>query len=212
MPDNHSDHRGHRRRRGHRTHLIPVLAACGHTVRVLDHHPPAEQRAGTETWQIDLRKSPATVEATAGADVVIHLAGITWDVPLSEVYEHNLLPTWHVFEAARRNQIPRVVLASSHHVVGRTVASTDTAPVPDSLYGIGKVAGEALGSLYPHKHHIEVVAIRIGSFRTVPTEPRHTATWLSPRDGIALFHAAATRPLPHPFILVYGTSDNALRW
>lgn len=109
------------------------------------------------------------------------------------------------------------MLASSYHAVGftpvgHTVSNTETSPRPDSVYGVGKVAGEALGSLYAHKHHLSVVAIRVGSFRLAPTEPRHAATWLSPRDGCDLFHTAATQPLPHPFTLVYGTSDNPVRW
>lgn len=198
-------------------HLVPALAAHGHTVRVLDQHRPSTTGAGIEVWPLDLRDGQATLAATAGADVVIHLAGITDDAPLPEIYEHNLLPAWHVLEAARCHRIPRVVLASSHHVVGftpvgQTIASTDTAPVPDSVYGVSKTAIEALGSLYVHKHGLEVAAIRIGSMRPVPSEPRHAATWLSPRDATALLHAAATRALPTPFTVVYGTSDNPLCW
>jgi uronate dehydrogenase len=57
-----------------------------------------------------------------------------------------------------------------------------------------------------------VVAVRIGSVRPTPTEPRHSATWLSPRDGITLLRAAATQPLTQPFLTVYGTSDNPQHW
>ena len=59
---------------------------------------------------------------------------------------------------------------------------------------------------------MEVVAVRIGSCRPRPSEPRHRVTWLSPRDATALLYAAATRPLTSRFLTLYGTSGNAERW
>ena len=148
--------------------------------------------------------------------MLIHLAGITEEAPFPEVCEHNILGTYHVLEAARRNHIPRVVLASSHHTIGFTPTdqqvTTTSAIAPDSFYAVSKITGEALGSLYAHKHHLTVVAVRIGSVHPTPTEPRHSATWLSPRDGVTLLRAAATQPLTQPFLIVYGTSDNPQRW
>lgn len=88
----------------------------------------------------------------------------------------------------------------------------DTNPAPDTFYAVSKLAGEHLGYLYAHKHNLEVVAVRIGSFREQPTEPRHRHTWLSPRDGAALLRSAATAPLANPYTLVYGTSANNARW
>ncbi|SFE22676.1 uronate dehydrogenase [Actinopolyspora alba] len=201
------------------SHLAPAFAAAGHTVTILDKHPPSTLPTGCDYHNIDLRAPDATRNATHHTDVIIHTAaGITHtDAPLPAIYEHNLLPTYHVLEAAREHHTSRVVLASSHHTIGftptdQTITSTDTAPNPDSIYGVGKITDEALASLYAHKHHLDIAAIRIGSLRTTPTKARHAATWLSPRDAITLFTAAATKPLPHPFTLLYGTSDNTPRW
>lgn len=126
--------------------------------------------------------------------------------------EHNITGTHHVLEAARRQRVPRVVLASSHHVTGLNPVGEPAPLAPDSFYAVSKVTLEALGHLYAHKGGLEVVAVRIGSYRTQPSEPRHRTTWLSPRDATALLYAAATRPLPSRFLTLYGTSGTTERW
>jgi uronate dehydrogenase len=198
------------------TALAAALTDEAIPIRLLDIRPHHHAPANTQTLRVDLRDLPATIKATVGASVLIHLAGITEEAPFPEICEHNILGTYHVLEAARRHHIPRVVLASSHHTIGFTPIShqitTTSATAPDSFYAVSKITGEALGSLYAHKHHLTVVAIRIGSVRPTPTEPRHTATWLSPRDSVTLLRSAATQPLTQPFLTVYGTSDNPWRW
>ncbi|WP_439673487.1 hypothetical protein [Embleya sp. MST-111070] len=59
---------------------------------------------------------------------------------------------------------------------------------------MSKVAVEALGRLYADKFGLSVVCLRIGSFVPAPAEPRHLATWLSPRDAVGYFRAALTAP------------------
>ncbi|MFZ3475855.1 NAD-dependent epimerase/dehydratase family protein [Streptomyces sp. 4.24] len=196
--------------------LAADLAAGGVPLRLLDYRlPQASLPAGAEFVQADLRDQGAVEKATAGISAVIHLAGVTQEAPFPQMVEHNITGTHHVLEAARRHRVPRVVLASSHHVTGLnpTGGQPQKAPLaPDSFYAVSKVTMEALGHLYAHKSGIEVVAVRIGSYRTRPSEPRHRATWLSPRDATTLLYAAATRPLPSPFLTVYGTSANSERW
>lgn len=196
--------------------LAAALTAEGIPVRLLDIRPQNQVADSAQAQQVDLRDLTATVEATTGGSVLIHLAGITEEAAFPEICENNIVGTYHVLEAARRNHIPRVVFASSHHTIGFTPVgqqiTTTSAAAPDSFYAVSKITGEALGSLYAHKHGLTVVAVRIGSFRPTPTEPRHSTTWLSPRDGVTLLRAAATRPLAQPFLIVYGTSDNSQRW
>ncbi|WP_433358578.1 NAD-dependent epimerase/dehydratase family protein [Streptosporangium sp. CA-115845] len=198
------------------THLATDLAKDGIRLRLLDLRPPAGgPPAGAEFVQADLRDQGAIEKAAAGISTIIHLAGITQEGLFTEMVEHNITSTYHVLEAARRQRVPRVVLASSHHVTGMNVVGDqpDQASLaPDSFYAVSKIAMEALGHLYAHKGGIEVVAVRIGSYRPRPSEPRHRATWLSPRDATALLYAAATRPLPSPFLTLYATSGNAERW
>ncbi|MGA5819929.1 NAD-dependent epimerase/dehydratase family protein [Kitasatospora sp. NPDC094028] len=196
--------------------LATDLAARGLPLRLLDRTPlPADPPAGTEFIQADLRDLDAIERAAVGVRAIIHLAAASQEGPFAAMVEHNITGTHHVLEAARRQRVPRVVLASSHHVTGlHPVGSALEGQVlaPDSFYAVSKITLEALGHLYAHKADLEVVAVRIGSYRPEPNEPRHRATWLSPRDAGDLLHAAATRPLPGRFLAVYGTSDNTEQW
>jgi uronate dehydrogenase len=107
------------------------------------------------------------------------------------------------------------VLASSNRVSGfYPVAETVTPEMParpDGLYGVSKVAVEALGRRYADKFGLSVVCLRIGSFEDAPSEPRHLATWLSPRDGLGFVRAALTAPDVR-FATVYAVSANTRRF
>lgn len=193
--------------------LAADLAAQGIPLRLLDRrHPDAGPPEGTEFVQADLRDQSVVEKAAAGCSAVIHLAGVTHERPFAEMVEHNITGTHHVLETARRQRVPRVVLASSHHVTGLNPVGGPAPLAPDSFYAVSKVTAEALGHLYAHKTDMQVVAVRIGSYRPQPTEPRHQATWLSPRDATTLLYSAATRPLTARFLTVYGTSGNAESW
>ncbi|MFB7597632.1 NAD-dependent epimerase/dehydratase family protein [Streptomyces sp. NPDC056160] len=182
------------------TRLAADLATHGIPLRLLDRrHPDVGAPAGVEFVQAHLRDLDATEKAAAGISAIVHLAGITQERPFADMVEHHITGTHHVLEAARRQRVPRVVLASSHHVPGLNPVDGPAPLAPDSFYAVSKVTAEALGHLYAHKTDVQVVAVRIGSYRDRPTEPRHRATWLSPRDATALLrrHPAPDRPVPH---------------
>src|SRR6266516_1336936 len=127
----------------------------------------------------------------------------------------HMVGTYHVFEAARRQGRPRVVLASSTHVTGFYEAGERLGPDvplrPDSFYGVGKAFAENLGRLYADKHGLEVVCLRLGTVADRPTAPRHLSTWLSPRDTVELFYCALTAP-DVGFAVAYGASNNRRGW
>ena len=54
-------------------------------------------------------------------------------------------------------------------------------PKPDARYGISKVFGEMLGSLYADKYGLEVFLIRIGYASSTPDDLHGLALWVSPR-------------------------------
>ncbi|MEH0844515.1 NAD(P)-dependent oxidoreductase [Micromonospora sp. CPCC 205711] len=165
--------------------------------------------------QLDLADLAALAAALEGADAVVHLAGLPDEAPLADLLDSNVLGAYHVLEAARRQRVGRVVLASSNRVtgfypVGQVVVPE--APVrPDGFYGVSKVAVEALGRLYADKFGLSVVCLRIGSFEDEPTEARHLATWLSPRDGVGFIRAAITARDVH-FVAAYAVSANTRRF
>lgn len=175
------------------TRIAADLAAQNIQLRLLDRRPrTCDPPADTEFVQADLRDSEAVARAAAEVSAVIHLAGVTQEGPFAEMVEHNITGTHHVLEAARRQRVPRVVLASSHHITGLNPVGTSAQLAPDSFYAVSKVTTEALGYLYAHKTSMQVVAVRIGSYRDRPSEPRHRATWLSSRDATLLLYAAAS--------------------
>lgn len=111
----------------------------------------------------------------------------------------NLHGAFHVFDAARRAVVRRVVVASSGRVTGfRRVGERldgEAAPRPDGLYGATKAFSEALGRMYADKFGHEVVALRIGTFAERPRTTRDLSTWLSHDDARRLVRAALTAPV-----------------
>jgi uronate dehydrogenase len=168
-----------------------------------------------EVHQLDLRDTDAVAGAMKDADAVVHLGGIADEAPLPDLLEGNVQGTHSVLEGARRQGVRRVVLASSNRVSGFYPVAETVAPDmparPDGLYGVSKVALEALRRLYADKFGLSVVCLRIGSFEDEPSEPRHLATWLSPRDCLGFIEAALTAPAVHCATL-YAVSANTRRF
>jgi uronate dehydrogenase len=178
---------------------------------VLTDRRAVEPEAEERFILADLADRDAVLGAAAGADAVIHLGGISTERPFDQLVGPNLVGTFNVFEAARLAGVSRVVFASSNHATGfypvdRTLTG-DEPTRPDSLYGVSKVYGEALGSLYADKFDLEVVCVRIGSFARRPRQRRELATWLSHEDTVRLFAACLSAP-DVGFRVVYGASAN----
>lgn len=183
---------------------------------LLDRIPIRRQAANEHAHTVDLRDAAAVEAALAGADSVLHLGGLPDEAPLADLLEVNVLGTQNVLEAARRSGIPRVVLASSNRVTGfyptAHITSTQEPVRPDGLYGVSKAAVEALGQMYADKFGLSVICLRIGSFEEKPTEARHLATWLSPRDAVGYIRAALTAPRSTGFVTGYAVSANTRRF
>lgn len=197
---------------------------------------------------LDLREAPALpsivadltdldrlVAAFRGQDTIVHLAAdsherATWE----SVLPNNIVGAYHVFEAARRAQVRRVVFASSSHATGgyyqvepwRSVVEgrlfdlpagyplvdESCAIRPDGVYGVSKAFGEALGSLYADMHGLSSIHLRIGWIRE-DDDPGHSAfasaIWLSQRDGAQIIRRAIEADVHHG--VYYATSDNAFK-
>jgi uronate dehydrogenase len=194
------------------------LPERGWAVRCLDVVPVADERPGEEQVVADVTDLAAMVDATRGADAVVHLAGISGESTWPAIRHANIDGTYCTLEAARRAGVSRVVLASSNHATGYTerpasglLREADAPPRPDTYYGVAKVTMEALGSLYADRYGMDVVCLRIGSAFAEPTTVRTLATWLSPADTVSLVDAALRAPSPG-FSIVWGVSDNTRNW
>jgi uronate dehydrogenase len=178
-------------------------------LRVADQMPLGEPGPGERAYTFDLCDFAATSSAVEGVDAVVHLAAIPDEDAFDGLVQANVVATYNVFEAARRNAVRRVVFASTNHVTGYYETDERVGPDdpvrPDSLYATTKVFGEALGRLYHDKWGLEVVAVRIGAFTERPTDPHGRSLWLSPRDAATLFTRALVAP-DVGFVVVYGLS------
>ena len=196
--------------------------------------------------ECDVRDLAALERNFSGCDAVVHLAGVvTLEADWEAVYGPNILGTYNAFEAARRAGCKRFVFASSNHTVGGyeadnapriyepgfgLVVGTDAALRPDSLYGVWKAFGEALGRFYSDKYGMSVACVRIGSI-TEHDDPHHpsvaqssgwlnlteaerfkryAATWMSQRDFGRLVRAILNSDVR--FAIVYAVGDNATRF
>lgn len=185
------------------------------TLRLLDLRPVQPEHPHEEVVVADLRNQQAVDDALTGADGVLHLGAIADEADFHDLAEVNIVGTFHVFEAARRAAAARVVFASSNRTTGfyptTTLVDADMPPRPDGLYGVSKVAGEAMGRLYADKFGLQVAALRIGSFEQVPQDTRQLSTWLSPADCLAAFLAAMTAP-NLTYARFYAVSRNTRQW
>lgn len=191
------------------------LARPGRMLRLFDTaemSPPGAEE-NVEIIRGSVTDMAAVERACENADAVIHLAGYSCEAPWQQILEVNIGGTYTVFEAARRHRVPRVIFASSTHATGYTPLPSDTElteshyPRPDTNYGVGKVTGEAIGSLYADRYGMDVICVRIGVCFTSPGHPRMLGRWLSPDDCARLFDACLTVPSPG-FRVVWGVSAN----
>ena len=193
------------------------LAGNGHDVVGLDLVPAPE--GTTFPWhEADCADGDAVaaVVAEERLDAVVHLAGVPEEAPLPAALTSHVITTAALLDAMVAHRVPRLVYASSNHAVGRTPRAagelTEHAlPRPDTYYGVGKVAAEALMQLFADRHGIDAVACRIGSFLEQPTTVRALSTWLSHDDGVRMVEAALTTPAPG-FAVLYGISANTRAW
>ena len=190
-------------------------------MRLTDIRDLGEAGPGETCEVADLADLDAVIRLCDGVDAVIHLGGVlgairkdgvvVGETPWETVLQSNIVGTYNVFEAARRQGVRRVVYASSIHAHGfyriATPVGLDSPPRPDTRYGLSKAFGEAAGRYYADKFGLQVVALRIATYKERPTQIRDLRTWLSPDDMVALARCALDYPDTH-FDILWGVSAN----
>lgn len=155
------------------SHVAHRLVNDGHTVRVVDNLSTGDARnlahlAGkVEFLEADLTNAETCRRATAGVDVVFHLAALP-SVPRSMEdpwgsYHHNVTATMQLLLAARAAGVRRMVYSSSSSVYGDTPVLPKAEPVeplPRSPYAAAKLAGEQFVLAFGRAGMIEGVALR----------------------------------------------------
>lgn len=129
------------------SHLVEALSAAGEKVRCLIRRTtrPPGLPANVETVQADLTSGKGIVEALAGVNTVIHLAGVTKALVPADYYAGNVKAAQNLAQAASVRPF-RFVHVSSLAAMGPSPDGTpvheDDAARPVSDYGISKLQGE----------------------------------------------------------------------
>jgi uronate dehydrogenase len=195
--------------------IRPLLRGVYPMLRLSDRVAVSDIAPGETFVSAELDDLAAVERAVAGSDGIIHLGGISVENDWPAILRGNIIGTYNLFEAARRQGVRRVVFASSNHAVGfyrrRRRIGTNVLPRPDTRYGVSKAYGEALGAFYADKFGPGVLCIRIGNVDDKPVDKRRLSIWIHPEDLAALMRIG----LDHPdlgYAVVYGASDNDRSW
>lgn len=176
-------------------------------------YPPTPLSESEHAIEGDILSLESMLAAVDDIDAVIHLAGESYRYAGWEsVRDANIEGTYNTFEAARQAGIRKIVFASSNHVMG--MYDTDEAwpidplkPVrPDSLYGVSKVLGEALGQYFSDTYNMSIICLRIGWVLEKPFNEQGLRMWLSPRDFAQLVSLSLSTHVSYG--VYYGVSAN----
>lgn len=155
------------------SNIVKGLVEKGYQVRVLDNFATG-QRSNIEPYikdieliEGDIRDFWTVVKATKGIDYILHQAALpsvprSIDNPLTTT-EVNINGTLNILEAARFNEVRRIVYASSSSVYGDSPEmpkNEEMKPMPKSPYAITKLAGEEYCMSFHNLYGLETVALR----------------------------------------------------
>jgi len=154
-----------------------ILLARGEQRPVLFDRNPSTQRFDDIADQVkvvqgDLGNFAHVLEVVRRSrpQVIYHLGGML-SFP-SEADPHaaiqaNAMGTYHVLEAARLFEVPKVIFSSTIATYGEDIdegsISDDTLQRPSLLYGVTKVFGEGLGFFYRRKYGLDFRGVRYPS-------------------------------------------------
>jgi uronate dehydrogenase len=184
-------------------------------LRLSDIRPVGKLGAGETFVKADIARVADATRITRGVDAILHLGGFSVEGPWDAILRANIVGCYNLFEAARMNGVKRILFATSNHATGffprDEIIDHRVYPRPDSRYGLSKVFGEQLGSLYADKYGMEVFCMRIGNVAAAPVDKRRLSLWISPRDLAQLVQIGVEHP-DIRFEIVYGVSGNQRTW
>ncbi len=198
------------------TAVCAALARAGHRVTGFDRRlNPAVDTA----LVADLMDREAVQGAAEGQDAIVHLAATPDEADfIEELIEPNVRGLYHVCDAARRADVPRLVLTSSVQVVtghrwDRPV-TVDDGPRVINHYALTKLWAENIGEMYARVYGLSVIAARLGWLpRSRPhaeellASPVGTDVYLSHPDAGRFFAACVEAELePSRFEALFATS------
>ena len=207
------------------------LARRGYEVSALNR----QDVPGVPTTRASITDLDAIRPAFERIDCVVHMAAYLGPSDAAQL-SVNIEGTYNVFEAAKDAGVKRFVFGSSGAtqmgyeregpILSMVEARYDDIPDPpgrvyhdspgrpDSMYGVAKLAGEAMGRYYSEAHNMSVICIKLGrvTAENKPDSPRNTAVYLSHRDAAQIVWRCVEAPADVRYDIVYGVSDNRNRF
>lgn len=176
------------------SNIVEELLRRGHSVRVLDNFSTgkrinlAEFEKDIHLIDGDIRNYHIVNNAVKGIEVILHQAALP-SVPRSIAdpitsNQVNIDGTLNILEAARDNNVRRIVFASSSSVYGDTPGlprHEDMAANPLSPYAVSKLAGEKYCSVYSGNYGVETVALRYFNVFGPRQDPRSQYSAVIPK-------------------------------
>jgi UDP-glucose 4-epimerase len=168
------------------SHVVDRLRDAGHEVVVIDTRPP--HRVDVAYRDVDITDLAGLVRVTSGCDAMFHLAAVSNvnDAHADPVgtMETNVVGTARACEAARRNQVGRVVFASTVWAYASAAGDgplTEESPLATTgtahVYTASKVAAELVVSSFGELYGVPYTILRYG----IPYGPRMREELVIPR-------------------------------
>ena len=194
------------------SHLVDGLLSEGCEVTVLDDLSTGllsnlgHIKDHITFYQGDIRDREILVKAARDCDIIFHHAAVvsvprTVDNPVDSAMI-NEMGTLFVLEAARKNNVKRVVLAGSSAVYGDDPVlpkHENMNPKPQSPYAVQKLSGELYARLYLDLYRLETVSLRYFNVYGPRQDPS------SPYSGvISIFMTKASSKEPP---IIYGDGN-----
>jgi UDP-glucose 4-epimerase len=154
--------------------LAPALVDNGHEPILLDYR---EIETLYRFVQGDVRDPEVLIKASKGVDAIVHGAALHGihlaKYSADDFWDLNVTGTHHVYQAALKNNISKVLLCSTMGVYGESIpfkenayqsVTEDLPLLPADIYGLSKKLSEELADFYYRKHGIQTIAFRLGMF------------------------------------------------
>ena len=151
------------------SYVVRELRAQNYPVLVIDDLSTGSKERLPEDTPLtvcDIRNYEELLSLINEGDIIFHLAALV-SVPLSIekpllAHEINIRGTYNVFEVARVKKAYGIVFSSSAAVYGNQegIVSESIATLPQTPYGLHKLMGEQLATLYTNCFSLPTVALR----------------------------------------------------
>ena len=187
--------------------------------------------------QSDLSDVNTLTQTFEGMDTIVHMAADPDDqAPWENTLKNNIEATYHMFEAAKRANVRRVIYASSiqvsfgyfrqvepykrlykedydHFPKSWELITIREPTCPVNFYGTSKVFGETLARMYSSTSELSCICIRMGGVHPHDKPPGQVLpNACTQNDMVRLVELCIEAPDTIKFETLYGLSNTDFRW